>query len=238
MKKTGLLIILLSVISSCEKEKIPVESDSNLTIRIGDSLNVHFKRMDILLDINNPQCRGLYPDPAVEYNFDINQDGENDFKVCGYYESPFMSDYLSESYYWVIAPLSQNNKVLCDSIYFCKEDFIIALKPLFKNDKVSVTGELWFISPPAIDPKITFHGHFIPVSDKFLLYYCYYQKPSSIDAKGYIDWTNWMNMHEKYVGLLSENSESLTLGWIKLSIISQSVILIQTIGTKNIIKNN
>ena len=209
----------MSIFLSCKKNDFYDIKD--VTIVIGDSGNVKIKSLDIKIETNGT------------YNFDVNNDGVNDFALWNVY----VNDVISKSgyYYCSLKALSENSKVLCDTISLSKGSFFFAPKPLFIKDTISAAEGLWLSSTDLLEDPGPYpsRGYYYP-SDGFLIYSFYdpwYPPQLPGVAKGGIPWEEFMTFKEKYIGILSEKNGIATMGWIMLTYSPMYQVTLNELGT-------
>jgi len=252
MKKIYCFILIMNILASCNKDLDDFDDFDDfddlkdVTLVIGDTENVKVERMDITIENSTYPINGDWDSHFISgiYNLDVNKDGINDFAICGY---THLSISKSPSFHWYIKPLSENNKVLCDTI-ISRESFFLATKLLFLKDRLAATDNLWLISKP---DRI---GDVIPGSSRdifesngeFLLFIFWDSIPPRLPpgfVKGKINLTVWRNIDEKYIGILSKRDKTVTIGWIKLTFkkykVDSSEICLKELGTADFqLKNN
>jgi hypothetical protein len=237
VKNLAWLALSLLALFSCEKQPL-IYDIKDVYLLVGDSGNVKVEKFYITIEnsIYDITDNSGYLYVSGTYNLDVNKDGLYDFALCGYNYTPASK---GPSFYWSIKPLSEYNKVLCDTVYYSKESFFLTPKNLFINNRISATDRQWLISPPDRnddDPPGSSYDIFYPVAG-FLLFTFqdrYYSPSPPGVAKGNITWTEWIALHEKCIGFLSDNKRTVTIGWMKLKFdcqITGSKLIIEEIGS-------
>jgi hypothetical protein len=235
MRKIVLLILLLSVFTSCEIEKTPVESVSGSTIIIGDSLNARIQRRNTLFEVCTDTLK--FSPYCSKYDIDIDGDVINDIEVCGNVTRCNYWFYYRN--FWTIKPLSAYVKLLFDTVdirnIFNKDYYIFSLRTFNKKDTVSASDNTWLNTPPDF-PASTLFGDPYP-KGRFVLFDSpdnSYPEPPEGLVKGNISGKEFNYPDVKYIGFIIERNDSFTLGWIKFSCITNySNLILEEIGSAN-----
>ena len=156
------------------------------------------------------------------YRIDFNRDGIIDFMISYFYQKPFggPSDFPTAAVgHWILKPLSENNKVLCDTVV--KKNIIIAYQRRVEKDDTIKVNDPWFSEP--------LHSALLGMAGSpwgFSLFMLSYgSMPAPLTVRG-LDTEYSSHDQQKYIGLISYSGNNITLGWIKVCLYTDPVLVI------------
>jgi len=190
-----LTVLVLEIICSCE-ERFPLPAERYATphyIIVGDTAVGSIEALNIEI--------------SDSFEIDLNKDGINDFLISTYWHS--FNGMPGTVKYWILLPLAENNKVLCDAL---NRNGLLYIYQRYvnENDTLKVLDS-WYLKP-LNTVLLGWPG----AKRGFTLFYIDSgYTPGPYEAKG--SYTgNSTNNYQEYLGLINIFNGEITLGWIKV----------------------
>ena len=222
LKKSIFFTLLSIIFCSCEERfqfpselRLPASGDFPVLI-VGDSVSTSVKIMNV--------------EVKDSFKIDLDRDGTEDFVIRFYSHYIGASDYIGPCFFgsWILSSLSECSKFLCDTLSVSGNNAVL-LRVLGKNDRIKVP-DTWY-TEPGISTVLA--GIATP-SWGFGIYSLIYPSSGSIKT---LDSEDQMFKNHKYVGLLSYNDRSVTIGWIKICLSDGGITLEETGSADFIMKD-